>query len=64
MDFDLETINHGVSIPIDLEGLIENIYVSPGAPTWHADLVTSVVKRYGYDFPVIHSDLDRKDMLY
>lgn len=60
--FDLErdTISHGLKIRVDLERMIERIYVAPSAPDWFADLVQSVIKRFGFKFEVVHSKLDEQ----
>jgi len=59
VDFTLETIDHGLQIKVDIETLIERIYVAPSAPAWLADLVKAVITRYGYNFEVVHSKLDQ-----
>ncbi len=58
--FSHDTIEHGVKIKVDVERLIENIYVAPSSPAWFADLVRAVIQRYGYDFPVVHSRLNEQ----
>jgi hypothetical protein len=58
--FDQETIAHGVKIKVDLERLIEKIYVAPSAPDWFSGLVSAVVQRYGYSFEVVHSKLNEQ----
>lgn len=58
IDFTKETIEHGLQIKIDIETLIECIYVAPSAPAWFADLVKAVIKRYGYNFEIDHSKLN------
>ncbi|MCJ7632894.1 DUF2971 domain-containing protein [Candidatus Bathyarchaeota archaeon] len=60
MDFSQETISDGIKIKVDIERLIERIYVAPSSPDWFADLVRAVVQRYGYDFPVVHSKLSEQ----
>ena len=57
-DMTKETIKDGLLIKIDIEALIQKIYVAPNAPKWFSDLVKAVVNRYGYSFDVIHSQLD------
>ena len=52
-----EVIEHGRNVRIDINELIENIYVSPTAPTWFHSLIVSLVKRYNINKPVIHSKL-------
>lgn len=56
------TIEHGVSVPVEVERLISEIYVSPASPEWFRGLVESAVGRYGYDFSVIRSDIDRQPL--
>jgi hypothetical protein len=51
--------NGGDHVPVDLAKLISDVYVVPEAQGWFAELVKSVVRRYGFDFPVHQSDLDR-----
>jgi len=57
MDFSKVTIINGLPIKVDVETLIDKIYVSPTAPKWFMDLVSAVVRRYGYDFDIIQSEL-------
>ncbi len=58
IDFTQETIEHGLQVKVDIETLIERIYVAPSAPAWFTDLVKAVVIRYGYSFEVVHSKLN------
>lgn len=44
-------------VEVDLGELIETVYVAPDAPDWIGDVVESVTRRYGFQFPVQHSDL-------
>lgn len=62
LNFNRETINHGVSIPVDINKIIEKIFVSPEAPTWFTELVKAVVKRYGCNYEVTQSDLNQKPL--
>ncbi len=55
-----DTIANGVKIGVDIEMLIENIYVSPSAPEWFSELVRTVVDRYGCNFNVKQSKLDEQ----
>ena len=56
--FSQDTIDYGVDIKIDLEVLIEKIYVAPNAPIWFSELVRSVISHYGHSFEVVHSKLN------
>ena len=51
------TDNYGAAAPVDLEGLVERVYVAPAAPRWFAALVSSVITRYGFEMPVEQSIL-------
>ena len=53
---------HGVAMRVDVENLIEKIYIAPSTPDWFANLVQSIIKRYGYDFEVVHSRLNEKPL--
>jgi hypothetical protein len=43
--FEEETIMGGTPIKVDLEELIEKIYIAPNAPLWFANFVKTVVKK-------------------
>lgn len=47
----------GISVPCDLNHLIEHVTVSPTSTPWFAELVANVVKTYGYEFPVKKSSI-------
>lgn len=47
----------GVYIPVDIDNLIETIYVSPTCERWFEDLVLSILKTYHIKKPVIKSSL-------
>lgn len=48
----------GIWVRVDLNHLIEKIYVAPAAPPWFSDLASKVVARYALDKPVIQSSLN------
>lgn len=50
----------GDYVPCDVKKLINEIYVPPGAPHWFRSIIASVVNKYGYDFPIKQSELDRE----
>lgn len=62
IDFSQETIEYGLKIKVEIETLIERIYVAPSAPTWFADLVMAVIAKYGYNFEVLHSRLNENPL--
>lgn len=50
-----------MSLPVDLEELIESVYVSPMAESWFKDVVEDVLRKYGLEEKrVFHSTLDDK----
>lgn len=61
--FTKDTIDDGLTISVNLEMLIEKIYISPYAPARFKDLVGGVIKRYGYGFEIVQSELN-KDPLF
>ncbi len=58
-NFDIETID-GIPIKVDIEKLVENIYLAPNTSDWFSALVKEIVKRYDYTFNVVHSKLDER----
>ena len=60
--FDYSRVNSefSKSIKVELKDLIENVYVSPAAPSWFFEVVAGVAQRYGYDFEVKQSNLARE----
>ena len=55
-----DTIANGVKIRVDIELLIEKIYVAPSTPDWFSELIRAVVQRYEYHLEVVHSKLDEQ----
>ena len=53
----------GVSVHVDLNTLIEEIFVAPTAPDWIRSLITAVTKRYGLTARVVQSRLS-EDPVY
>lgn len=53
---------YGIGIKIDINLLIENIYISPYAPNWFYDLIKSITLKYGYNFNIKKSILSAKPM--
>lgn len=47
----------GTNIPVDLEILIENVYIAPTSPNWFKELIISVLKNYKLNLEVTQSTL-------
>ena len=47
----------GIEKDIDIEKLIVAIYISSYAPKWFEDVVYDVVKKYGLNKPIFHSEM-------
>ena len=51
----------GISFPVDLQTLLEGVYISPNGGRWFKELVESVLRKYELvDVPVHHTDLDNE----
>lgn len=50
----------GIWVPIELNDLIEKIYVSPNSSDWFYSLVKSVKEAYGVDIQVLRSSLEEE----
>ncbi len=59
IDWGSNVLSGGLKQPVDMDILVEHVYVAPTAPEWFADLVRSVVANYGYNFTVSPSKLSQ-----
>ncbi len=50
----------GLNVPVDLELLINKIYIAPTSPKWLLELIESVTRKYGLKKKVYQSILDEK----
>lgn len=50
-----QDVNNGVFIPVNLDTLIERIYISPYSPKWIEDIVSGINKKFGMDKEIVHS---------
>ena len=57
------TIEDGIYVLVDLNVLIDKIYLASVSPTWQFELVKSVMKKYELNKEVIQSSLDDKPLL-
>jgi hypothetical protein len=58
MDFSKKTFEEeGINVPVDLDLLIERIYVSPVAERWFRNLVNSVTSKYNLSKQIQQSSL-------
>lgn len=53
----VDPFEEGININLDIDKLIENIYIAPGSPAWVTQLIKSVAKKYEIRAPVINSRL-------
>ncbi|MDI5896191.1 MAG: hypothetical protein Q8R22_03390 [Flavobacterium sp.] len=51
-------INEGLKINVDINQLIEKIYIHPKSENWYKNLVIQLVKQLGFDFTIEKSDLE------
>lgn len=57
IDLYTSSIDSGISVPVDIEMLIENIFISPTAPKWFTELIQAIIVKYDYNFNVVQSEL-------
>ncbi len=48
----------GVPVAVDLDRLVDAVYVSPRAMPWFSELIRTELERYGRNWSVLHSSLD------
>ena len=51
-------INDGLKINVDINQLIEKIYIHPKSENWYKKLVIELVDKLGFDFEIEKSDLE------
>lgn len=54
----------GINIKVDINELIEDIYIAPFSPQWYFDLIQSVSKRYNFRFKILPSSLDSEPLFW
>jgi hypothetical protein len=52
------TLNDGLKINVDIDQLIQTIYIHPKSENWYKNLVIQLVKQLGFDFTIEKSDLE------
>ena len=52
----------GAMVPVNLDLLIENVYIAPDSPIWIHELVKKVLNRYGIEKEVVHSGLEERPL--
>lgn len=50
----------GILVDIDLNELVETIIISPISEDWFFNLVEKIIKKYGYNFNLVKSELGMK----
>ncbi|MGV3460578.1 MAG: DUF2971 domain-containing protein [Flavobacterium sp.] len=51
-------INEGVKIEVDINTMIERIYIHPKSENWYKNLVIQLMQQLGFDFLIEKSDLE------
>lgn len=52
------SLNEGLKINVDINTLIEKIYIHPKSENWYKKLVIELVEKLGFDFEIEKSDLE------
>jgi len=58
--YDSESNSKGKALPCNLSLLIEEVYISPSAPQWFADVINDINRRYGLNVEVSPSELNEE----
>jgi hypothetical protein len=56
-------INEGLKISVDINELIEKIYIHPKSENWYKNLVIQLVKQLGFKFTIEKSDLESEILI-
>ncbi|RZJ67718.1 MAG: DUF2971 domain-containing protein [Flavobacterium sp.] len=57
------SINEGIKINVDINSLIERIYIHPRSENWYKNLVLQLMQQLGFDFPIGKSDLESEILI-
>ena len=57
-------IDNGLKVDVNLNQLIEKIYIHPKSENWYKNLVIQLVKQLDFDFTIEKSDLENEINLY
>lgn len=57
------TLNDGLKINVDVNQLIEKIYIHPKSENWYKNLVIQLVTQLGFDFEIEKSDLESEILI-
>jgi hypothetical protein len=52
------TINEGLKIDVNINALIERVYIHPKSENWYKNLVIQLVKKLNFDIEIEKSDLE------
>ena len=55
----LEKLPNGVYVPVNLDTLIEKIYIAPSTQPWVKSLIFSIIEKYGLNKDISQSYLDQ-----
>lgn len=56
-------LNDGLKINVDINQLIEKIYIHPKSENWYKNLVIGLVSKLGFDFTIEKSDLESEILI-
>ena len=54
----IELSNGGSKVPVELNRLIEKVYLSPESPAWFSNLVKDITRKHCIEFEIIDSKLN------
>ena len=63
IDWSKSPFREGLHVPVNLDLLIDSIYLAPKCHQWQLELIKSVVKKYGLRKKVVLSSLYEKDRI-
>ncbi len=49
----------GLRVKVNIDELVSKIVINPESPTWVEELVRKISKRYGFDFEIVRSTLNK-----
>jgi len=54
-----DPIGHGIRVKVDIDTLIESVYIAPNSPEWYKSLVQTLMIKFALEKPLNHLILDQ-----
>lgn len=64
LDFSMTPFHDGFNIKVNIKELIEGVFIAPTSLGWMLELMKDLIRKYGFNFEVFHSQLSEPPIFY